>query len=165
MMPDNIPQKTWKKADEFFDALANGTTDLQQLAAKDGEIAKLQEIVRTQAEEAAKATYYYTDKMDELTFYPDIPERTITFKPNGVIEVGEAWGSDMDYASRAFLEGLVKNFPALIAGRDAHIQNLEAEIDRLEGFWGIPSLSRTVSIVLCVMGFLALLVNYLTTQQ
>jgi hypothetical protein len=100
-----------------------------------------------------------------IKFYHDIPERTITFKPNGVIEVGEAWGSDMDYASRAFLEGLVRNFPALIAGRDAHIQNLEAEIDRLEGFWGIPSLSRTVSIVLCVMGFLALLVNYLTTQQ
>jgi len=66
MMPDNIPQKTWKKADEFFDALANGTTDAQQLAAKDAEIAKLQEIVRTQAEEAAKATYYYKDKMDEL---------------------------------------------------------------------------------------------------
>ena len=36
------------------------------VAAKDAEIAKLQEIVRTQAEEAAKATYYYTDKMDEL---------------------------------------------------------------------------------------------------
>jgi hypothetical protein len=36
------------------------------VAAKDGEIALLQEIVRTQAEEAAKATYYYTDKMDEL---------------------------------------------------------------------------------------------------
>jgi oligoribonuclease (3'-5' exoribonuclease) len=35
-------------------------------AAKDAEIAKLQEIVRTQAEEAAKATYYYTDKMDEM---------------------------------------------------------------------------------------------------
>jgi hypothetical protein len=66
MMPDNIPQETWKKADEFLDALANGTTDAQQLAAKDAEIAKLQEIVRTQAEEAAKATYYYTDKMDEL---------------------------------------------------------------------------------------------------
>jgi hypothetical protein len=63
MMPDNIPQETWKKADEFFDALANGTTDAQQLAAKDAEIAKLQEIVRTQAEEAAKATYYYTDKL------------------------------------------------------------------------------------------------------
>jgi hypothetical protein len=68
-------------------------------------------------------------------------------------------------AARAFLEGLVKNFPALIAGRDAHIQNLEAEIDRLEGFWGIPSLSRTVCIVLYVMGLLILLVNYLTTQQ
>jgi hypothetical protein len=66
MMPDNIPQETWKKADEFFDALANGTTDAQQLAAKDADIAKLQEIVRTQAEEAAKATYYYTDKMHEL---------------------------------------------------------------------------------------------------
>jgi len=36
------------------------------VAAKDAEIAYLQEIVRTQAEEAAKATYYYTDKMDEL---------------------------------------------------------------------------------------------------
>jgi cephalosporin hydroxylase len=100
-----------------------------------------------------------------IKFYHDIPERTITFKPNGVIEVGEAWGSDMDYASRAFLEGLVKNFPALIVGRDAYIQNLEAEIDRLEGFWGIPSLSRTVCIVLYVMGLLILLVNYLTTQQ
>ena len=100
-----------------------------------------------------------------ITFYHDIPERAITFNPNGVIEVGEAWGSDMDYASRAFLEGLVRNFPALIAGRDAHIQNLEAEIDRLEGFWGIPSLSRTVCIVLYVMGLLILLVNYLTTQQ
>jgi hypothetical protein len=100
-----------------------------------------------------------------IEFYHDIPERAITFKPNGVIEVGEDWGFDMDYASRAFLEGLVKNFPALIAGRDAYIQNLEAEIHRLEGFWGIPSLSRTVSIVLCVMGLLILLVNYLTTQQ
>jgi hypothetical protein len=100
-----------------------------------------------------------------IKFYHDIPERAITFNPNGVIEVGEDWGFDMDYASRAFLEGLVKNFPALIAGRDTYIQNLEAEIDILEGFWGIPSLSRTVSIVLCVMGFLALLVNYLTTQQ
>ena len=36
------------------------------VAAAVAEIAKLQEIVRTQAEEAAKATYYYTDKMDEL---------------------------------------------------------------------------------------------------
>jgi hypothetical protein len=42
MMPDNIPQKTWKKADEFLDALANGTTDAQQLAAKDAQIAALQ---------------------------------------------------------------------------------------------------------------------------
>jgi hypothetical protein len=42
MMPDIIPQETWKKADEFFDALANGTTDAQQLAAKDVEIAALQ---------------------------------------------------------------------------------------------------------------------------
>ena len=70
MMPDNMPQKTWKKAHEFLDALANGTTDLQQLAAEEAhinaEIAKLQEIVRTHAEEAAKATYYYADKMDEL---------------------------------------------------------------------------------------------------
>jgi hypothetical protein len=41
-------------------------SDAQQLAAKDAEIAKLQEIARTQAEEAAKATYYYTDKMHEL---------------------------------------------------------------------------------------------------
>jgi hypothetical protein len=39
MMPDIIPQKTWEKAHEFFDALANGTTDLQQLAAKDAQIA------------------------------------------------------------------------------------------------------------------------------
>jgi hypothetical protein len=38
----------------------------QSTAAKDAEIVKLQEIVRTQAEEAAKPTYYYTDKMDEL---------------------------------------------------------------------------------------------------
>jgi len=36
------------------------------VAAAVAEIAKLQEIVRTQAEEAAKATYYYTDKMDEM---------------------------------------------------------------------------------------------------
>jgi hypothetical protein len=71
MMPDNIPQKIWKKALEFLDALANGTTDAQQLTAEEVDVGllggKLQEkIVRTQAEEAAKATYYYTDRMGEL---------------------------------------------------------------------------------------------------
>ena len=54
-MPDNIPQKTWKKAHEFLDALANGTTDLQQLAAKDAQIAAQIAALQAKCEALAQA--------------------------------------------------------------------------------------------------------------
>lgn len=56
----------------------------------------------------------------------------VTFRPNGVIEIGEAWQDNPTGAARVFVDALVKIFPSLNADKDAIIAAQAAEIDRLK---------------------------------